>query len=221
MLTAVYNLESVPLLYLVLSCAIVALSVKSKLFYDSRQIQNNATYAKTTQRDMWKHCLVGNVEAYLSRRQILLQSRFESLGCQIMNSQWKEAAADPVTSMVVVMTVDLTNSVIKVCKYNGMFKIFHQNCNNAVLQCIIITEIVRIDRKDSKTTPIETLVSYRASHYSVHNMTFLHLMYDQSVAWDEKGMLLRRRPRHRRRERADNIYSRQIRTGEAGRRPIV
>jgi hypothetical protein len=120
-LSAVYKLDSLPTLYLALSCGIVAIIVKGKLFYDARQIKNRATFAKTIQKDMWKRCLVENVEAYISKRQIMLQSRFESMGCQLLNSQWKEAATDTVVSSVIVMIVDLTNAVIKVRECARMF----------------------------------------------------------------------------------------------------
>ena len=115
-IAATYTMETVPLLYLALSCSIVAAAVKAKLYYDARQVVNNATYARTTQKDMWKHCNVENVEAYLARRQILLQRRFESIGCQIISSQWNEATEEPVLSSMVVMTVDTTNAVIKVIR---------------------------------------------------------------------------------------------------------
>ena len=113
-LSATYTMEQVPLLYLLLSCFIVAVAVKSKLFYDARQVINNATYARTNQKDMWKHCDIKNVEAYLARQKILLQRRFESIGCQIISSQWNEVTEEPVLSSVVVMTLDTTNAVIKV-----------------------------------------------------------------------------------------------------------
>ncbi len=113
-LAAVYALENIPLLYFALSCTTVYVAVKTKLFYDARKAINNATHARTTQKDMWKKCVVKNVEAYLSRRQVFLQRRFDSIGCQIMSAQWNEAASEPVLSSVAVMTVDTTNNVIKV-----------------------------------------------------------------------------------------------------------
>jgi hypothetical protein len=113
-LAAVYALENVPMLYFALCCTIVSVAVKTKLFYDARKVINNATHARTIQKDMWKKCVVKNVEAYLSRRQVLLQRSFDSIGCQIMSAQWNEAVSEPVLSSVAVMTVDTTNNVIKV-----------------------------------------------------------------------------------------------------------
>jgi hypothetical protein len=113
-LTAAYALENIPLLYFLLCCTIVLIAVKAKLVYDARKAAKNPTCARTTQKDMWKRCVVKNVEAYLSKRHVLLQRRFESIGCQIMSAQWNESTSEPVISSVVVMTVDTTNSVIKV-----------------------------------------------------------------------------------------------------------
>ena len=91
-LSAVYALENVPLLYFVLSCVIVTAAVKAKLFYDARQVINNATYVRTTKKDMWKKCEDKNVDEYLARRHVLLQTTFESIGCQMISVQWDEAA---------------------------------------------------------------------------------------------------------------------------------
>ena len=113
-LSAAFALENVPLLYFLLSCAIVTVAVKAKLYYDAQQVINNATYVRTTKKDMWKHCVVKNVNDYLAQRQVLLQTGFESIGCQMMSVQWNEVAKEPVVSSVVEMTVDATNAVIKV-----------------------------------------------------------------------------------------------------------
>ncbi len=153
-LAAVYALENIPLLYFALSCTIVSIAVKAKLFYDARKTINNATYSKTTQKDMWKKCDVKNVEAYLSRRHVLLQQRFESIGCQIMSAQWNEAASEPVVSSVVIMTIDITNSVIKV----SHFVIFKNKKGLIALQSVSITEIVQHTSKNMKTSAMETLV---------------------------------------------------------------
>lgn len=165
-LSATYTMEKVPLLYLVLSCFIVAVAVKAKLFYDARQVINNATYARTNQKDMWKHCDVKNVEAYLARRKILLQRRFESIGCQIISSQWNEVTEEPVLSSVVVMTVDTTNAVIKV---RNDFVVLGICANHTAPQSVTITEIVRFTSKDSQSSSIDTLVRHVATdEKSVH-----------------------------------------------------
>jgi hypothetical protein len=120
-LSAAYSLENVPFLYLGISCAIVTAMVKAKLFYDAQQTINNATCISTEQKDMWKFCSVKNVETYFAKRNILLQRRFESMGCQMLCAQWNEPAIEPALSCVVVMTVDTTNSVIKVFKFLSEF----------------------------------------------------------------------------------------------------
>jgi hypothetical protein len=135
-----------------MSCAIVTAAVKAKLYYDARQVVNNATYVRTTKKDMWKQCVVKNVDTYLAHRHVLLQTAFTSIGCQMMSVQWNETAAEPVISSVVVMTVDTTNAVIKVSDTSL------QNLFNTLLQSITVTEVVRFDCRESKTSAIELLV---------------------------------------------------------------
>ncbi len=139
-LSAAFVLENVPLLYFALSCAIVAAAVKGKLYYDARQVVNNATYVRTTKKDMWKNCVVKNINAYLARRKVLLQTGFESIGCQMLSVQWNEAATEPVMSSVVVMTVDTTNAVIKVIMPVVAFKFRYDfvavdNCDGSCSIC--------------------------------------------------------------------------------------